>query len=94
MCLRLPPCPSAFALHACVRALQLQEFGVSSDTDMKKVSLVFGLDPELPMDRSEFGRFELELGPVQYFETASGATCDFGEPAIQQVRQSTEPRSP
>ena len=52
---------------------------------MKTVSVVFGLDPELPMDRSEFGRFELELGPVKYFVPEEGGHCDFGEPMIQQA---------
>ena len=40
------------------------DFGTSADTRMKVVNVVFGLDPDDPMDRSEFGRFELDMGPL------------------------------
>jgi len=59
------------------------EFAVSSDTSMKTVSVVFGLDPDAPMDRSAYGRYELDLGPLQFYETTNGDSCDFSDPAAQ-----------
>ena len=61
------------------------DFGSSSDSDMKIVNVAFGLQPDNPMDRSEFGRFELEMGPLVDFETEDGSTCDFSTPELQQA---------
>ena len=50
---------------------------------MKEVHVIFGLDPTTPMDRSEFGRYELEMGPLSLFEDDAGSTCDFSTPTLQ-----------
>eukprot|EP00750_Incisomonas_marina_P031230 INCI7785.2.p1 GENE.INCI7785.2~~INCI7785.2.p1 ORF type:complete len:1466 (+),score=281.45 INCI7785.2:324-4721(+) len=70
------------AWHPVQRFLDVFEtdFGTSSDTDMKVVHVVFGLDPTSPMDRSAFGRFELEMGPLTMFPDAE---CDFASPELQ-----------
>lgn len=60
------------------------DFGTTSDTDMKVINVVFGLEPSDPMDRSEFGRFELDMGTLNYYGGES-VTCDFAEPDLQQA---------
>lgn len=57
--------------------ISAEEFAISADSDMKKVNLVFGLNPEQPMDRSAYSKYEIDMGPLVFYDLDQ---CDFSSP--------------